>query len=294
MKKHLGQVLASILLGTSILLGLSFWLNVRFSFNMLNATHWNELSKLQAAHTPINRLFYISLGTAVFLFIFGLYLIFRPRFRNISKSNKAINTYQPIQTEQANTNRGVEKEQIPLPQSLLFLQQPPKLNLPKNMAEIATQKHMQQQTISDSQTNVHQPTIYDSQLSEIFTNAGYIVKPNLTLTGFTTNLFAIGTDELVWFGAVDCDINKFQTAIKKLKSIFTETLEDIEITVSAFILDTKHLYESTNETLVFHSMDELKEFINNNPNPKTDGTDRENFDAYSDYIDTIIQYAKNV
>ena len=288
MKKHLGQVLASILLGTSILLGLSFWLNVRFSFNMLNATHWNELSKLQAAHIPINKLFYVSLGIAIFIFISGSYLIFRPRFRNIFKSNKAVSTYQPIQIKKA------EKEPPQTPQSTMFFQQPPKLHLPKNVAEITTQKHMQQRTSSNLQINIQQPTIYDAKLSEIFNNAGYIVKPNLTITGFTTNLFAIGTGELLWFGAVDCDKDKFQNAVNKLKSIFTETLEDIEITVSAFILDTKHLYESTNETLVFHSMDELKEFINNNPNPKTDGTDRENFDAYSDYIDTIIQYAKNV
>ena len=288
MKKYLGQILAFILLGTSILLGLSFWLNVRFGFNILNATHWNELSKLQAAHTPINKLFYASLGIAIFLFIFGSYLIFRPRFRNIFKSDKTTNTYQPIHIKQTNT----EKEQIPLPQSAISLQQPPKLNLPKRMVAAAMQKHVLHQ--SQQKPDIKQPTIYDSELSEIFNNAGYMVKPNLTITGFTTNLFAIGTNEKVWFGAVDCDIEKFTTAVNRLKSIFTETLEDVPINISAFILDTNHLYESNNEALIFHSMDELKEFISKNPNPDIIDSERENFDAYSDYIDTIIQYAKNV
>ncbi len=290
MKKYLGQILATTLLGTSILLGLSFWLNVRFSFNILNATHWNELSKLQAAHTPINKLFYISLGIALFLFIFGAHLIFRPRFRNIFKSNKTVNTYSPVQIKQS--ERGIEKEQIPLPQSAISLQRPPKLNLPKGMAIAAMQKHAFLQP--QQKPDIKQPTIYDSELSEIFNSAGYKVKPNLTITGFTTNLFAIGTNEKVWFGAVDCDIEKFTTAVNRLKSIFTETLDDVPINVSAFILDTKHLYESNNEALIFHSMDELKEFISKNPNPDITDSERENFDAYSDYIDTIIQYAKNV
>lgn len=288
MKKYLGQILATTLLGTSILLGLSFWLNVRFSFNMLNTTHWNELSKLQAAHTPINKLFYISLGVAIFLFILGAHLIFRPRFRNIFKSDKTTNTYQPIHMAQTNA----EKEQIPLPQSTIFLRQPPKLNLPKNLVAIAMKKHALQQ--SQQKPDVKQSTTYDSELSEIFNDAGYVVKPNLTITGFTTNLFAIGTNEKVWFGAVDCDIEKFTTAVNRLKSIFIETLDDVPINISAFILDTNHVYESSNEALIFHSMNELKEFISKNPNPDIIDSERENFDAYSDYVDTIIQYAKNV
>ncbi len=293
MKKYLGQILATILLGTSILLGLSFWLNVRFSFNMLNATHWNELTRLQAAHTPINKLFYISLGVAVFLFIFGLYMIFRPRFRNIFKSNKVVNTYQPLQIKQTDTEMGINKEQIPLPQTTIPLQQPPKLNLPKRMVAATMQKHILQQS-QQTKTDITQPNIYDSELSEIFNDAGYKVKPNLTIAGFTTNLFAIGTNEQVWFGAVDCDIEQFTTAVNRLKSLFAETLDDVPINLSAFILDTKHLYESNNETLIFYSMDELKGFISDNPNPEITDSERENFDAYSDYIDTIIQYAKNV
>ena len=134
---------------------------------------------------------------------------------------------------------------------------------------------------------------YDSQLSEIFTNAGYVIKPNITVNGFTTNLFAIGTGEKVWFGAINCDLDKFKSAVNRLNSIFTETLEDVPINVSAFILDTKGLYNTDNTTLIFHTLDELKEFMATQPNPPLPDSERENFDAYSNYIDTVIQYAKN-
>ncbi len=40
-------------------------------------------------------------------------------------------------------------------------------------------------------------------------------------------------------------------------------------------------------------MEELSNFVNENPNPQPSDLEKENFDAYSDYIDTIIQYAKN-
>ncbi len=244
MKKYLEKFLASVLLGLTILPVLSFWLNEHFGFNMFYAPHWDELAKLQAAHAPINKWFYISVCIAIFLFIFGLYIIFKPRFRNLFKT---------VGTKEENHEQNHQTTATVIPQPVaptvsetnISVKQPPKLNLPKNIAEIVAQQYEKQ----SSQPTSQQPTVYDSQLSELFAKANYLVKPNLTITGFTTNLFAIGTDELVWFGAVNCNINKFKTAANKLKSIFETTLEDVPITISAFRtqdnytkLMMKHLY----------------------------------------------------
>ena len=283
MKKYIGQILASILLGTSILLALSFWLNIKFGFNLFYAEHWNELAKLQAAHAPVNKTFYVSIGVAVFIFITGLYMIFRPRFRKISKQQIA-NDYQQKQPLTNFNEHNTEAKQPNTPQTSALLSAPPKLNLPKNTVKLASQRYAEM----TSQKN------YGSQLSEIFTNTGYVVKPNITITGFTTDLFAIGTDELVWFGAVDCELDKFKTAVNRLNSIFTETLEDVPINVSAFILDTKNQYNTDDNILIFHTIEELKEFMSANPNPELQDSERENFEAYSNYVDTVIQYAKNV
>ena len=46
--------------------------------------------------------------------------------------------------------------------------------------------------------------------------------------------------------------------------------------------------------LIFKSTEELKTFINEHPAATIEGNDQENFDSYSEYIDTIIQYIKNV
>ena len=46
--------------------------------------------------------------------------------------------------------------------------------------------------------------------------------------------------------------------------------------------------------LVFHNLDEIKEFISKHPADKIEGNEQENFDAYSEYMDTIIKYVKNL
>jgi hypothetical protein len=281
MKKYLGQILSSILLGISLLLALSFWLNVKFGFNLFYAQHWDELAQLQASHEHINNMFYVSIGTAILVFIVGLYMIFKPR-QNITIS-KDINMPKQKTTTNVVIENNIEHTQQDTTRNAIILSSPPKLNLPKNTAKLALQRYAEMMT----QQN------YDSQLFEIFTNAGYVIKPNITVNGFTTNLFAIGTGEKVWFGAIDCDQDKFKSAVNRLNSIFIETLEDVPINVSAFILDTKGLYNTDDDALVFHTLDELKEFMAIQLNPPLTDSERENFDAYSNYIDTVIQYAKN-
>jgi len=294
MKRYLEKFLTSVLLGTCILLCLSFWLNIRFRFNLFCLKHWDELAKLQTSSNPhINKVFYVSIGISLFAFIAGLYIIYRPRLRKISNNQPV--SYNNIQTDQNQTNY------TPQPSNAyaMTLQRPPKLDLPKNMATVAAQTHAQQQSPQQQQIqqpvkHKQQPTIFDDQLTEIFTNGGYIVKPNLTISGFTTNLFAIGTNELAWIGAVDCDINTLKNASNRLQSLFKETLEDIPIHVSAFMLDTKNIYNSDDTIMIFHTINEIQSFIQANQNPELPESEIDNFNAYSDYIDTIIQYAKNI
>ena len=96
---------------------------------------------------------------------------------------------------------------------------------------------------------------------------------------------------------MDTDINKLQSAINRLDGIFTDTLEDIKININAFLIDTKNTYQSNDTIFVFKTLEELKTFVTELPPawPKDmSNADQENFDAYSEYIDTIIQYVKNM
>ena len=295
MKNKLEHILLSILLGLSVLLGLSFWLNTIYNFNIFCATHWGDFAKLQALHTPISIGFYASFIVAILIFTTGLYFIYRSTMKNTNyqepidiSQNASIRFVKQTEVSETSKENKSQKKQEP---SILY-ERPPRLNLPTNTAQIAKQKFTEpvQQKTQQVDTSPYNPII-----SDIFSANGYVVKPNPKISGFIPNLFAIGNNEILWIGGADCDIEKMMTSIQKLDSVFKETLQDIPININAFILDTLNKYDSTNAgILVFKSIDELKSFINEHPADQVSESDKENFDAYSEYIDTIIQYIKNL
>lgn len=284
MKKKLEHILLSILLGMSVLLGLAFWLNTIFNFNIFCAAHWDEFARLQAAKTPISIGFYISFVVAIFVFVVGVYFIYRSTLKQILKSNSENIPLPKTEPQEI-------KPETQIPKQPVVDNRPPRLNLPNNMAQVMSYNHAQQQKpIQQIDTSP-----YNQIISEIFSNSGYTVKPNPKISGFLPNLFAIGNNEVVWIGGVDCDIEKMVNGIQKLDSVFKETLEDIQININAFIVDTLNKYDSlNNDILIFKSVEELKDFVEQHPADQITEIDQESFDSYSEYIDTIIQYIKNI
>ena len=294
MRNKFEHFLLSFLLGIAVLLGLSFWLNVIYGFNLFSKEHWNELARLQAEQIPVSTGFYVSIIVAVFIFVFGILLLYIiPTIKRTREkvSNSFLSTAPMVPSHKAEEKK--EDNTIFEPQMpKLNMSQPPKLNLPSNMAEIMQQRN------ENNQNKVKEPvTDYDAILTQIFKDKGFMVKPNPVISGFSPNLFAIAPNEIVWIGAVDTDINKLQSAINRLDGIFTDTLEDIKININAFLIDTKNIYQSNDSIFVFKTLEELKTFVTELPPawPKDmSNADQENFDAYSEYIDTIIQYVKNM
>ena len=225
-------------------------------------------------------------------FIIGLYILYRPQLRNIFKRKITISVSEPDATQPETPVQNIQM-QITEPdvQTPVNMTRPPRLNLPKNMANVAAEHH---NNASIQNQAVYDRNPYTEKINEIFTNNAYLVKKNPTINGFTPDLFAIGNNEVLWIGAVDCDIDKMSMIIKKLQSVFQETLPDIKITIYSFILDNKHRYESRDNIFVFHDINDLAKFISESQGAEIPPEDQENFDAYSEYIDTIIQYVKNI
>lgn len=307
MKKQFEHFLLSILLGTSILLVLTFWLNIKFGFNCLSIEHWNQLASLQATQAPIDKNFYLSIGVAIVAFILGLNIIFHPTYRKIPKMKQIVpeKTETPIlkpepekpiiqppapQIQAEPVKPQTETSQITPPTTTnvptgINLVRPPKLNLPKNFAQIAA-AHNAQRTAQEQQAN--QSERYDTEIAKIFTDNNYVVQKNATISGIKTNLFALGNNEKLWLGYVDGDMNKAKNVINKIKDVISETLEDVEIYINAFMLDTRGVYESDDEVMIFRSIQDLNEYIQKHPGEEIQDFERENFQAYSEYIDTVI------
>ena len=192
---------------------------------------------------------------------------------------------QPTEPVIQKSETPVEKPPVNTIKNEIGLIRPPKLNLPRNMAQIAAQQHQIQTDKINSEQQTEQDNI---EIAKIFTDNNYLVKKNAAISGLKTNLFAIGNNEQLWIGAVNCDIKLMQSAINQLNSVFTETLEDIAIHINAFIIDTFGKYSTTDGINVFHNIQELSDFISAHPGDTIEDFDRENFEAYSEYIDTVI------
>ena len=292
MRNKFEHFLLSFLLGIAILLGLSFWLNIIYGFNLFSKEHWNELARLQAEQIPVSTGFYVSIVIAVFIFVFGILLLYIiPTIKRTQKksSNNFLSTMPmvPGHKEEKKEDNTVIERQMPK----LNLSQPPKLNLPSNMASVLQQRN----EINQRKTKESVPD-YNTILSQIFKAKGFTVKPNPVISKFSPNLFAIAPNEIIWIGAVDTDIDKLQSAINRLEKIFTETLEDIKININAFLVDTKNTQPVSDSIFVFKSLEELKTFVTELPPAwpnDMSNADQENFDAYSEYIDTVLTLLSN-
>ena len=296
MKNKIEHFLLSLLLIISVLLGLSFWLNTKFGFNIFLATHWENLAQLQAQHKSVNNTFYISIGVAIFVLALGLYII-----NNLHRKNNKERNIQDSKLPTIPTSLPIKEEtkspEVPIPITQINMVRPPRLNLPKNMAEIAAKQYEQKNMYTPQNkapNNLQQTNIWDNTLKDIFEKLGWIVKTNPRISGFTPNLFAIGTNENLWIGAVDCDKEIMKKSISKLQEIFTDTLPDIPIHIFGFIIDTHNIIEQDDDILIFHDINELKDYMSDKTNNIEDPDEIDNFNAYSDYIDTIIQYIKNI
>ena len=127
------------------------------------------------------------------------------------------------------------------------------------------------------------------EIREIFSMAGYVIKPEPFINGQKMALLAIGTDEVLWLGAVGISTTQMRACTNKLEQLFHDTLDEIEISVNAFVLNPTDI-ETETDILTFDSIESLRNYMNTHRNAPLSSDDTENFAAYSEYITTVIEY----
>lgn len=311
MKKNFENILLGLLWLLAATLGTTFWFNTRFGFNLFSSAHWDYLATQQATRAPISFWFYFSFVAATFITLFVLYLLIRPHKRNISLSNtaKAPSIPQSTPTNAASDNNkdasqinmvpGTTQTPPPAPEVPSIspmLTRPPRLNIaPANtLAPAVSQPNTSggtpMTTMPAARTAPQQPTKQDwPEIREIFSMAGYVIKPEPRINGKKMALLAIGTDEVLYIGAVGISTSDMTGCVNKMINLFHDTLEDIEINVTAFVLNPT---ESAPDSgiLTFDTIESLRDYMNNHRNTPLSAEDTENFAAYSEYITTVIDY----
>lgn len=306
MRNRIDTILLGLLWLLASTLGTSFWLNTRFGFNIFSAQHWQYLAYLQAAHTPVQTMFYVSVIMSVLITVFGLYILVQPRLRRIRlprrpASNTAIQAAaqkhiqksvpQPASNPDSSTIEIVRGESAPkpapAPQTAPSLARPPRLNIPT--------VNIRPAAVAATPAPTPTPAHISNELRRMFEDAGYVVKPNPKIGNVHTDLFAIGTNENLWMGAVGVKTTDMRVAIDRLAQVFSDTLDDIEININGFVIGAPDAATSEfQDILMFDSAAAVGEYIAAHPNPPTPADDAGNFDAYSAYISTVIDYIGNI
>ena len=129
-----------------------------------------------------------------------------------------------------------------------------------------------------------------SEIYDAFTANGYIIQDLIRIDGKYPAVIALGTQEKLFIGTYNMDLEILETVKKRLELCFADTLEGINIHTQ--ILSVSDNYISTDESIVvFWSVDALRDYLKQHKNkkPKTK-SEWDDFDAYSEYIGTAIKY----
>ena len=307
MKLHekINSMLLGILWSLAIILGLDFCLNTIYNFNIFSDAHWQYIAEIQASHTQIATGFYISITVAIVLWVSGLYIIFRPRFRKIKLIQHAPETHEtqkieiknesptpvlpPVITEQQTETT----QQLPEPttSSAPKFVRPPHLHI-QSAAFTAPKQNTQKKEQKKSEP---QKQLYTHEIREIFENANYRVITPKPIKKTPISLIALGENETLWIGAVNISHEQMADVMLELKSVFDETLQDIEIDINAFIINPSD-NDAVDAILDFDSLKSLSDTISENLNtPESDNNDNDgnSMDAFAGYIETVLTYLGN-
>ena len=156
------------------------------------------------------------------------------------------------------------------------LQKPGETDQTKEIAESAPVNEDVYTKISD---------IYDA-----FTNAGYDVRDLVRIDGKHPGVIAIGTNEKLFIATLFDDFYTLQNILKRVELCFADTLEGINIDTRILCVSNK-TKDLGNKVIRFATVDALEKYLmaHKNVRPRTK-SERDNFDAYAEYIGTAIDY----
>ena len=266
------KFLIVILWFITTILFISFWFNYKFSFNILSPAHWKYLRDMQISSVSINPFFYISIILLLVLSLMTLYLIIKPKFRKINLVSQK-NSEKKLSFEKTSK----EEKQIKYAEDTTNIKRPPRLNIQNLQTDFKPKELIKS-------ANYNQSKI---ELENMFKKAGYIVK-KVPYNLENLSLIAIGADENMWIGGANITNDNLKSIRDKFINVFSETLDDVSINLNLFIINSENK-NSDEDIIRFSSIPELESFISNNKSIITED-EKEDFDAYSEYVDVVIEY----
>ncbi len=296
MNKKIDKFLLGLLWLLAATLGICFWFNTKYGFDIFSKSHWQHLAYMQASQNPVQTEFYISLIVSVFITVFVLHILVRPKLRKFQvKNTLPQSSHVYIPKKNAPTPQRPMAAAKPAPQSIQpdtqsgTFTRPARLNIPQQSFHPPRSTYVAPPVA----TTMHQPPTPKQdyqELESIFTAAGYTITKKPNVPNNPVALVAIGAYEKLWIGGVGISIQQMQTVIDKLQQIFADTLDEIMIDVTGFIVSPTRTPNDTNTNiLLFKSVHDLQQYVFAHRN-QPDATDEESIRAFETYINTVMDY----
>lgn len=304
MRNKFNNILLGLLWFSVSTLGACFWFNSHYGFDIFSNAHWKHLAYMQAAQQPVKFSFYVSMIFSIIITIGGMYVLLRPRFRKITLPIRDTNS------ETKPVTHTVATTQTPAPTNTISeagLTRPARLNIGTYVTAPVGPAPVTQTPVIPATAPVTAPTLQFTppaknktvddaitlQMQEIFESTGYKNLQPPRISGLQTSVLALGTDENLWLGATDIETSTLAAAIDVMTQIFIETLEDIPIHIHGFVVNAHDAEAPASDNiLTFATLDDLREYMTTHQNTPLPADEAENFDAFVNYITTVIDYLR--
>ena len=130
-----------------------------------------------------------------------------------------------------------------------------------------------------------------SKMYDVFTNAKYYISDLVRIDGKYPAIVAIGENERLFIATLVDDYDVLQNTLKRFELCFADTLEGLHIDARVLCVTKNYLDGFDEKIMRFDSIDSLRDYLMAHKNVRpTTQLDKENFDAYAEYINTVLEY----
>jgi hypothetical protein len=316
-------------LWVNVMLIIAMWFfNWFFGFSLASASHWHYLSELQVSGN-VEANFYTAFIIFVLLLLGGLYLLIFPWHRKIKISGAPVANVTPV-APVVPVNNVPEIKTVPSvtdlkPEYNRFIEKPPKLNL--NNVFVPTMAEKREINNSVMVGKMQEPTQESkSKIKNLMAQSGLITKEIEQVDKLKLDFCAIGSNDVLLLGIMcnengivagenddaiwRVDTRSFKSPTSqiieiknKVKTLFSEVLDDsMEINILPFVFVDGSIvnYDSVKSVWdkigvgVFTDTISLGEMLSSHKLNVVDDDEKSEVDAFSEFIDTVIEHFKDV
>lgn len=130
-----------------------------------------------------------------------------------------------------------------------------------------------------------------SKMYDALTDAGYQISDLIRINGKHPAIVAIGTNEKLFIATLIDNYEILQNALKRIELCFADTLEGLHIDTHILCMTNRDIDSNDKRILRFTNINAFEKYLKSHKNvrPSTQ-QDKDNFDAYAEYINTVMTY----